>query len=58
MSYTLEGSGVTLHLICHMCQLERSSIPAEPVGPEVIQLCANDGVITGSHKERSDFPQG
>lgn len=58
MSYTPEGVGVTLHLICHMCQVERSSIPAEPVGPEVIQLGASDGVITSSHKERSDFPQG
>lgn len=58
MSYELEGGEVTLHLICHMCQPEKSSIPAEPVGPEVILLCASDGVITSSHKERSDFPQG
>ena len=58
MSYVQEGGGVTLHLICHMCQLARSSIPAEPVGPGVIQPCAGDGVITGPHKERSDFPQG
>lgn len=58
MSYALEGDGVTLHLICHMCQLERSSTPAEPVGPEVIPRRAADGVKTGSRKERSRFPQG
>lgn len=58
MSYVLEGGRVTPHLVCHTCQPERSSIPAEPVGPGLIQLCANDGVVTGSHKERSDFPQG
>lgn len=49
MSYVLEGGGVTLHLICHICQPERSSIARRArVGPGVIQLCANDGVVTGA----------
>lgn len=58
MSYMAEGGGVTPHLICLMCHVEGSSIPAEPVGPGMIRPGAADGVITGSHKERSDFPQG